>query len=138
MYRDAIEATPGSKYLHIGGDEIGNIGLCPRCKPMADKEGMLSLSLYWLKRVCEFAKENGRIPIFWDDMPLKHGGVYESTWSDEVTSACCRKSLGGRYSETRQPSDRFSQKLCLYALELFNGQTTGKYSCTRLVQKPTD
>jgi hexosaminidase len=86
LYRDAIDATPGSKYLHIGGDEIGNIGLCPRCKPMADKEGMLSLSLYWLKRVCEFAGENGRIPVFWDDMPLKEGGVYESTWSDDVTS----------------------------------------------------
>lgn len=27
LYRDAIDATPGSKYLHIGGDEIGNIGL---------------------------------------------------------------------------------------------------------------
>ena len=92
MYRDAIDATPGSKYLHIGGDEIGNIGLCPRCKPMADKEGMLSLSLYWLKRVCEFAKENGRIPIFWDDMPLKQGGVYESTWSDEVTSTAAAKA----------------------------------------------
>ena len=92
LYRDAIDATPGSKYLHIGGDEIGNIGLCPRCKPMADREGMLSLSLYWLKRVCEFAKENGRIPIFWDDMPLKHGGVYESTWSDEVTSDMASKA----------------------------------------------
>lgn len=92
LYRDAIEATPGSKYLHIGGDEIGNIGLCPRCKPMADKEGMLSLSLYWLKRVCEFAKENNRIPVFWDDMPLKEGGVYESTWSDEVTSAEAEKA----------------------------------------------
>ena len=84
MYRDAIEATPGSKYLHIGGDEIGNIGLCPRCKPTADKDGILSLSLYWLKRVCEFAEENDRIPIFWDDMPLKYGGVYETTWSDDV------------------------------------------------------
>ncbi len=92
LYRDAIEATPGSKYLHIGGDEIGNIGLCPRCKPMADKEGMLSLSLYWLKRVCEFAGENDRIPVFWDDMPLKEGGVYESTWSDDVTSAEAEKS----------------------------------------------
>jgi hexosaminidase len=92
LYRDAIAATPGSKYLHIGGDEIGNIGLCPRCKPMADKEGMLSLSLYWLKRVCEFAKENGRIPVFWDDMPLKEGGVYESTWSDEVSSEEATKS----------------------------------------------
>jgi hexosaminidase len=87
LYRDAIDATPGSKYLHIGGDEIGNIGLCPRCKPMADKEGMMSLNLYWLKRVCEFAKENGRIPIFWDDMPLEFSGVYKSTWSDQVTSA---------------------------------------------------
>jgi len=92
LYRDAIDATPGSKYLHIGGDEIGNIGLCPRCKPMAEKEGMLSLSLYWLKRVCEFAAENNRIPIFWDDMPLKQGGVYESTWSDEVTTEEAEKS----------------------------------------------
>jgi hexosaminidase len=92
LYRDAIAATPGSKYLHIGGDEIGNIGLCPRCKPTADKDGMLSLSLYWLKRVCEFAKENNRIPIFWDDMPLKLGGVYESTWSNEVTSAEAAKA----------------------------------------------
>jgi len=92
LYRDAIAATPGSKYLHIGGDEIGNIGLCPRCKPMADKEGMMSLNLYWLKRVCEFAKENDRIPIFWDDMPLQHSGVYESTWSDEVTSEEAAKS----------------------------------------------
>ena len=87
LYRDAIAATPGSKYIHIGGDEIGNIGLCPRCKPMADKDGMLSLSLYWLKRVCEFAKENGRIPIFWDDMPLKFGGVYETTYRDRMTSS---------------------------------------------------
>lgn len=87
LYRDAIKATPGSKYLHIGGDEIGNIGLCPRCKPTADKEGIMSLNLYWLKRVCEFARENNRIPIFWDDMPLQHAGLYRSTWNDEVTEA---------------------------------------------------
>ena len=87
LYKDAISATPGSKYLHIGGDEIGNIGLCPRCKPTADKDGMMSLNLYWLKRVCAFAKENNRVPIFWDDMPLQHAGLYTSTWSDEVTAA---------------------------------------------------
>ncbi len=60
LYSDAIKATPGSKYLHVGGDEIGNIGLCPRCKPTADKEGILSLNLYWLKKVCDFANENDR------------------------------------------------------------------------------
>ena len=85
LYRDAIDATPGSRYLHIGGDEIGNIGLCPRCKTTADKYGMMALNLYWLKRVCEFAKENNRIPIFWDDMPLKYAGVIESTENDEMT-----------------------------------------------------
>ena len=87
LYRDAIDATPGSKYLHIGGDEIGNIGLCPRCKPTADNKGMMALNLYWLKRVCEFAKENNRIPIFWDDMPLKHAGVVESADNDNLSVA---------------------------------------------------
>ena len=92
LYSDAIEATPGSKYLHIGGDEIGNIGLCPRCKPTADREGVLSLSLHWLKKVCDFAEKNNRIPIFWDDMPLKYGDVYESTWSDEITEEEAREA----------------------------------------------
>jgi len=113
MYRDAIDATPGSKYLHIGGDEIGNIGLCPRCKPMADKEGMLSLSLYWLKRVCEFAKENGRIPIFWDDMPLKHAGVYETTYEDDINEEEAAK----RWNEGRPELDKLLAdfpKNCVY------------------------
>lgn len=85
LYRDAIAATPGSRYLHVGGDETGNIGLCTRCKPMGDKEGVIGLNLYWLKRVCEFAKENNRIPIFWDDMPLKEAGVYRTTYDESVT-----------------------------------------------------
>lgn len=78
LYRDAIEATPGSRYLHVGGDEIGSIGLCPRCKPTADEAGTLSLNIYWLNRVSDFAIKHGRIPIFWDDMPLKEAGVYNT------------------------------------------------------------
>lgn len=113
LYRDAIAATPGSKYLHIGGDEIGNIGLCPRCKPMADKDGMLSLSLYWLKRVCEFAKENGRIPIFWDDMPLKEAGVYETTYDESISS----KTAEERWKEGIPKLDKLLEdfpKNCVY------------------------
>ena len=84
LYLDAFEATPGSKYLHIGGDEIGNIGLCHRCKPTADREGLLSLNLYWLNRVSEFAQNHGRTPIFWDDMPLKEARVYTSTYRNDI------------------------------------------------------
>ena len=87
LYSDAIDATPGSKYFHIGGDEIGNIGICPRCKPVADKEGLFSLNLYWLKRVCEFMEKKNRIPIFWDDMPLKYVDVIRTTYRNNLKSS---------------------------------------------------
>ena len=76
LYRDAMEATPGSRYLHVGGDEVSKIGTCHRCKPFVEKKGIFELNLYWLNRVCEFVAEQGRVPIFWDDMPFKHAGVW--------------------------------------------------------------
>jgi len=82
---DAFKATPGSKYVHIGGDEIGDIGICPRCKSKAKEIGEEGLYLYWLNKICDIAKANGRIPIFWDDMPLKMAGVYKSTWNVEYS-----------------------------------------------------
>ena len=76
MYLDAMEATPGARYIHVGGDEIGNVGSCPRCKPIAEKEGVLSLYLHWLKRVCDFVIDNGRTPLFWDSTPTREAGVH--------------------------------------------------------------
>ncbi|MCF6271146.1 MAG: beta-N-acetylhexosaminidase [Melioribacteraceae bacterium] len=83
LYREAIEATPGSKYFHIGGDEVGQIGLCDRCKPTADEKGKFELNLYWLNRVSEFLIEQGRIPIFWGDMPFQYAGVWKYTRKEE-------------------------------------------------------
>lgn len=74
LYRDALEALPDGKYLHIGGDEVGDIGIDDRCK--ATGKTAFELQMYWLKQVCDFATAHGRIPIFWDDMPLKHGGLW--------------------------------------------------------------
>lgn len=82
LYLDAFDATPGSRYLHVGGDEVGEIGQCPRCRERAEREGKLALNLYWLKRVCDFVREHGRIPIFWDDMIFKYAGLWETLWSD--------------------------------------------------------
>ena len=39
----------------------------------------VELNLYWLKKVSEFAEKNKRIPIFWDDMYLKYGEVWNAT-----------------------------------------------------------
>lgn len=74
LYRDAMEAMPQSKYLHIGGDEISAIGIDERCR--ATGKTAFQLQMEWLKKVCDFAVAHGRTPIFWDDMPLKFANLW--------------------------------------------------------------
>lgn len=81
LYREAIEAMPYGKYLHVGGDEISSIGVDSRCK--ATGKTPFELQMLWLQKVCSFAFEHGRIPIFWDDMPLKYGDVWDFVNSEE-------------------------------------------------------
>ena len=80
LYLDAMEALPHGKYLHIGGDETGAIGIDERCK--ATGKTPFELQMIWLKKVCDFAISHGRTPIFWDDMPLKHGNLWTLILSD--------------------------------------------------------
>ncbi|MCK0148027.1 beta-N-acetylhexosaminidase [Arenibacter sp. F26102] len=83
LYRETIEATPGVKYFHLGGDEVHHIGICDRCKKKIEEVGELGLYLVWLNRARDFMEEHGRIPIFWDDMPLKQaGGIYKLTYNE--------------------------------------------------------
>lgn len=77
LYRDALEALPHGRYLHVGGDEITAIGVDERCK--ATGKTPFELQMGWLEKVAEFAETHGRKAIFWDDMPLKHGGVWNIT-----------------------------------------------------------
>ena len=79
LYSDAIKATPNGKYLHVGGDEVHLI--------KRDNKSELELNLIWLNKVCEFADKHGRIPIFWDDMPLKHAGFWNSLFNDKMTES---------------------------------------------------
>lgn len=78
LYLDAIEATPHGKYLHIGGDEVHTTG-------RKSGKSALELQLIWLNKVCKFAEEHNRIPIFWDDMPLKQAGVYKAMFDTSLT-----------------------------------------------------
>jgi len=78
LYLDAIEATPHGKYLHIGGDEVHTTG-------RNSGKSALELQLIWLNKVSKFAEEHDRIPIFWDDMPLKEAGVYKAMFDTKLT-----------------------------------------------------
>jgi hexosaminidase len=85
LYEDAIAATPHGKYLHIGGDEVGELGK----SELAKKSGMkpFELQMYWLNKVTEFAKKHNRIPIFWDDMIFQLSGLYRTTYDTSLSEA---------------------------------------------------
>lgn len=80
LYRDALEALPHGKHLHVGGDEVKTTG-------RNSGKSALELQLIWLNKVCKFSKDAGRIPIFWDDMPLKQSGVYSPMFRPEMSKA---------------------------------------------------
>lgn len=84
LYDDAMKATPGSKYLHIGGDEVYNLGQSALSKQSGKKP--FELQMHWLNKVCEYARQHNRVPIFWDDMIFNLAEVYMSM-HDSITPA---------------------------------------------------
>ena len=78
LYLDAMEATPYGRYLHVGGDEVHTTG-------RGSGKSELELQLTWLNKVCDFAAEHGRTPIFWDDMPIKYAGVYGTMFNPDLS-----------------------------------------------------
>lgn len=105
LYRDALEAMPYGKYLHVGGDEITAIGIDERCK--ATGKNAFELQMMWLKRVCGFAVENEKIPIFWDDMPLKYAGVW----------GVIQSNLSGDELEKKWNSEKLDRAIDLFPKE---------------------
>jgi len=78
LYRDALKAMPDGDYLHVGGDEVHTTG-------RGSGKSELELQLIWLNKVCAFADEQGRTPIFWDDMPLKYAELYNPMFDTRFT-----------------------------------------------------
>jgi len=80
LYLDAMEAFPHGKYLHVGGDEVQTTG-------RGSGKSALELNLIWLNKVSAFAAEHDRIPVFWDDMPLKQAGLMQPIYNSEMDPA---------------------------------------------------
>lgn len=112
LYEDAMEATPGGKYLHVGGDEVYNLGMSERSK----KSGMspIELQLYWLNKVCEFARAHNRTPIFWDDMVFSTTGLYGTMRNDgKITSQEVEQVWEQNQPSLEKMIERFP-KDCIY------------------------
>lgn len=106
LYLDAMEATPHGKYLHIGGDEVHTTG-------RNSGKSQLELQLLWLDKVCKFAAEHNRIPIFWDDMPLKHAGVYRPMFDTKISKEEVEKIWEENEYKLSEFLDQFP-KNCIY------------------------
>ena len=117
LYRDALEAMPYGKYLHVGGDEITAIGIDERCR--ATGKSAFELQMVWLEKVCDFALAQGRTPIFWDDMPLKYAGLWQLILSDKSEEEVAREW------DTRKLDEAINlfPKECVYMRWLYEDAT---------------
>jgi hypothetical protein len=105
LYKDALEATPYGQYLHVGGDEVRVIN-------RNGKKGF-ELNLYWLKKVSEFAEKNKRTPIFWDDMYLKYGEVWNATLDPNISESEANELWELKAPKLNEYIDEFP-KNCIY------------------------
>lgn len=68
LIKEAIEATPGSEYVHIGCDEtyVLGKGIACGCKERAEKTGKYALMEVYVNRMADYVKKMHRQPIAWD------------------------------------------------------------------------
>ena len=106
LYKDALDAFPHGSFLHVGGDEVHTTG-------RGSKKSPLELQLIWLNRVSDFAKQHGKTPIFWDDMPLKFGNVYDPMFKPNMPTTEVDSIWETNQNKLEEVLDLFP-KNCIY------------------------
>lgn len=66
LWEEAIKATPGSEYIHIGSDETFELAACPDCQAEAEKIGQSGLYHLFVKRAAEHLQKLGRKVMIWE------------------------------------------------------------------------
>ncbi len=64
LWDEAIEATPGSKYIHIGSDETFELGLCTDCQAKAEDVGNSGLYHIFAEKAAEHLKKRRKIMLW--------------------------------------------------------------------------
>ena len=72
LLNEVAAAHPGTRHLHIGGDETEWLGFCPACKRRSEElGGHVALYTEYIGRVCNWALAHGLRPVLWDDILRK-------------------------------------------------------------------
>lgn len=106
LYDEALAITPHGKYLHVGGDEVKTTG-------RNSGQSALELQLYWLNKVAKYAQQQNRIPIFWDDMPLKEAALMDPIYNTSISNAEVDSIWNANEPKLNAFLDKFP-KNCIY------------------------
>lgn len=66
LWKDAMEATPGSKYIHIGSDETYELGACAACKKKEEEIGKSGLYHLFIDKSARRIESSGREVMTWE------------------------------------------------------------------------
>lgn len=66
LWEDAIEATPGSEYIHIGSDETYELGLCEECQHKSEEIGKSGLYTLFINKAEAHLKKKDRKTMSWE------------------------------------------------------------------------
>lgn len=71
MIDELLAAHPDIRWLHLGGDEVWDLGQGPRSSKRAEQIGKDALYLEHMMPIIEHVLQRGVRPILWDDMMRK-------------------------------------------------------------------
>ncbi len=66
LWEDAIKATPGSEYIHVGSDETYELAACDQCKAKANEIGKSGVYLLFVNKAAKHLKAKGRKVMAWE------------------------------------------------------------------------
>ena len=66
LWKEAIKATPGSEYIHIGSDETFELAACKECREKAEEIGRSGVYHLFAKKAAEYLQKQGRKVMIWE------------------------------------------------------------------------
>jgi len=66
LWKDAIEATPGSEYFHIGSDETYELAACDACRTKAKEIGKSGLYQLFINKSATYLASASRKTMAWE------------------------------------------------------------------------
>lgn len=66
LWKDAIEATPGSGFIHIGSDETYELGVCEQCRKKEEEIGKSGLYHLFIGKSARLIEDADRQVMVWE------------------------------------------------------------------------